>query len=118
VALSPLTRVQQATVLVLVESRRLDVVTTDVARVTSFLRQAEERLNQLPLLTSGREVVAYYSLNAPCRAPRPGIGRARRHSAAGEPLVLYLRVKTTLALPGWIPPVRPTYWVKPAGLLR
>jgi hypothetical protein len=32
VALTPLTRVQQATVLVLVEARRLDVVPADVAR--------------------------------------------------------------------------------------
>lgn len=51
-ALTPLTRVQQATVLALVEARRLDVVPADLARATSFLRQAEERLSQLPLLTS------------------------------------------------------------------
>src|SRR5690625_5157519 len=51
-ALTPLTGVQQATILALVEARRLDVVPTDVARATSFLRQAEERLDQLPLLTS------------------------------------------------------------------
>ncbi|MDP4014614.1 MAG: hypothetical protein U0990_04390 [Candidatus Nanopelagicales bacterium] len=51
-ALTPLTRVQQATVLALVEAGRLDVVPADVARAASFLRQAEERLNQLPLLTS------------------------------------------------------------------
>ena len=51
-ALTPLTRVEQATVLALVEARRLDVVPADLARATSFLRQAEERLNQLPLLTS------------------------------------------------------------------
>ena len=41
-ALTPLTRVQQATVLALVEARRLDVVPADLARATSFLRQAEE----------------------------------------------------------------------------
>jgi hypothetical protein len=29
-----------------------DVVPADLARATSFLRQTEERLNQLPLLTS------------------------------------------------------------------
>ena len=46
-ALTPLTRVQQATVLALVEARRLDVVPADVARATSFLRQAQERLDQL-----------------------------------------------------------------------
>ena len=58
-ALTPLTRVQQATVLALVEARRLDVVPADVARATSFLRRAEERLNQLPLLTS---VVVRYGI--------------------------------------------------------
>ena len=51
-ALTPLTRVQQATVLALVEARRLDAVPADLARATSFLRQAQERLDQLPLLTS------------------------------------------------------------------
>ena len=51
-ALTPLTRVQQATVLALVEARRLDAVPADFARATSFLRQAQERLEQLPLLTS------------------------------------------------------------------
>jgi hypothetical protein len=59
VALIPLTRVQQATVLALVEARRLDVVPADLARATSFLRQAEERLDQLPLLTS---VVVKYGI--------------------------------------------------------
>jgi hypothetical protein len=59
VALTPLTRVQQGTVLALVEARRLDVVPPDNARATSFLRQAEERLNQLPLLTS---VVVRYGI--------------------------------------------------------
>ena len=58
-ALTPLTRVQQATVLALVEARRLDVVPADLARATSFLRQAEERLNELPLLTS---VVVRYGI--------------------------------------------------------
>ena len=45
-ALTPLTRVQQATVLALVEARRLDAVPADRARATSFLRQAQERLDQ------------------------------------------------------------------------
>jgi hypothetical protein len=39
VALTPLTRVQQATLLALVEARRLDVVPADTERATSFLRQ-------------------------------------------------------------------------------
>ena len=51
-ALTPLTRVQQATVLALVEARRLEAVQADPARAASFLRQAEDRLSQLPLLTS------------------------------------------------------------------
>lgn len=58
-ALTPLTRVQQATVLTLVEARRLDVVPADLVRARSFLRQAEERLNQMPLLTS---VVVRYGI--------------------------------------------------------
>ena len=69
-ALTPLTRVQQATVLALVEARRLDVVPTDLARATSFLPQAEERLNQLPLLTS--VVVRYGIAYDAC----PGTGEA------------------------------------------
>lgn len=51
-AISALTKVQQATVLALVEARRLDVVPVDASRAASFMRQAEERLGQLPLLTS------------------------------------------------------------------
>jgi hypothetical protein len=76
VALSPLTRVQQATVLALVEARRLEVVPADAARAASFLRQAEERLNQLPLLTS---VVVRYGFRT---ANGPG-----QHEALGR----YLR---------------------------
>ncbi len=51
-ALIPLTRVQQATVLALAEARRLAAVPPDPARAASFLRRAEDRLSQLPLLTS------------------------------------------------------------------
>lgn len=43
---------QRATVLALVEARRLDAVPVDTMRSSSFMRQAEERLGQLPLLTS------------------------------------------------------------------
>jgi hypothetical protein len=39
-------------VLALVEARRLEAVQADPARAASFLRQAEDRLNQLPLLTN------------------------------------------------------------------
>lgn len=56
-ALIPFTRVQQTMVLALVEARRLGIVAADLARASSFLRQAEERLDQLPLLTSA--VVKY-----------------------------------------------------------
>ena len=58
-ALTPLTRAQQATVLVLIETRRLEHVPADAARAISFLRLAEERLNQLSLLTS---VVVRYGI--------------------------------------------------------
>ncbi len=75
-ALTPLTRVQQATVLALVEARRLDVVTADVARATSFLRQAEERLNQLPLLTS--VVVKYGIAYDACHDTGEALGRYLR----------------------------------------
>lgn len=51
-AISALTRVQQATVLALVEARRLDAVPVDASRAASVMRQAEDRLGQLPLLTS------------------------------------------------------------------
>lgn len=51
-ALTPLTPVQQATVLALVEARRLEAVPVDLARATAFLRQAKERMDQLPLLSS------------------------------------------------------------------
>lgn len=51
-ALTPLSNVQKATVVALVEARRLEVVPADEARATSFMQQAEERLGQLPLLTS------------------------------------------------------------------
>lgn len=60
-ALTPLTRVQQATVMALVEARRLEAVPADARRAASFLRQAEDRLGQLPLLTSAavRYGIAY-----------------------------------------------------------
>lgn len=51
-AVTSLTRVQKATVLALVEARRLDGVPVDEARASSFMRQADDRLGQLPLLTS------------------------------------------------------------------
>lgn len=51
-AVTPLSKVQQATVLALVEARRLEVVPVDEARASSFMAQAAERLGQLPLLTS------------------------------------------------------------------
>lgn len=51
-AVTPLTRSQLATVSALVEARRLDTVPIDSARSASFMRQADDRLGQLPLLTS------------------------------------------------------------------
>lgn len=46
-ALTPLTRVQQATVIALVETRRLEVVPADQSRASAFVRQAAERLDRL-----------------------------------------------------------------------
>lgn len=57
--LIPLTGPQQETVRALVEARRLGVVPADLVRASSFLRQADERLTQLPLLTS---VVVRYGI--------------------------------------------------------
>ncbi len=51
-ALTQLSNVQKATVVALVEARRLDAVPADGARASSFMHQAAERLGQLPLLTS------------------------------------------------------------------
>lgn len=78
-ALIPLTRVQQATVSALVEARRLDVVPADLARATSFVRRAEERLNQLPLLTSS--VVSTASPATPVTTP---VRRCWRRTASGR----------------------------------
>ncbi len=58
-ALTALTRVQQASVLALVEVRCLEVVPAGASRASSFLRQVEERLDQLPLPTS---VVVRYGI--------------------------------------------------------
>lgn len=51
-ALTRLSNVQKAILVALVEARRLDVVPADEARASSFIRQAEDRLEQLPLITS------------------------------------------------------------------
>ena len=51
-AMIPLTRVQMATVVTLVQAGRLDVVPADEIRATTFLQRADERLSQLSLLTS------------------------------------------------------------------
>ncbi len=51
-AVIPLTGTQTAAVVALVQSGRLDVVPADLARASSFLRRADERLSQLALLTS------------------------------------------------------------------
>lgn len=60
-ALIELSNVQKATVVALVEARRLDVMPADGPRAASFMQQAEERLGQLPLLTSSavRYGIAY-----------------------------------------------------------
>jgi len=50
-AVTPLTRGQLATVVVLVHGGRLDVVPADPARAKAILQRADERLSQLGLLT-------------------------------------------------------------------
>jgi hypothetical protein len=94
VALTPLSRIQQATVLTLVQARRLDVVPADAARATSFLRQAEERLNQLPLLTSVvvRYGIAYDACHDTGQALLAAYGfRAANGSGQQEALGRYIR---------------------------
>ncbi|WP_347350636.1 hypothetical protein [Intrasporangium sp.] len=94
-ALIPLTRAQQGTVLALVEARRLHVVHTDLTRATSFLRQAEERLNQLPLLTSVvvRYGIAYDACHDTGEALLAAYGfRTTNGSGQPEALGRYLRV--------------------------
>lgn len=56
-----LSNTQEATISALVEALRLDVVPVDESRASSFVQQAEERLGQLPLLTSPavRHGIAY-----------------------------------------------------------
>lgn len=60
-ALTQLSNVQKAVLVALVEARRLDVVPVDESRASSFMQQAEDRLGQLPLLTSAavRYGIAY-----------------------------------------------------------
>ncbi|MBC7760678.1 MAG: hypothetical protein H7201_02550 [Candidatus Saccharibacteria bacterium] len=50
--MTDLSNVQKATLVALVEARRLDVVPADLSRASSFMQQAKDRLGQLPLLTS------------------------------------------------------------------
>lgn len=59
--LSPLSRVQQAMAVALEEGRRLHAVPADQRRAAAFIRQAEDCLGQLALLTSAavRYGVAY-----------------------------------------------------------
>lgn len=50
--MTPLSDDQQAAIDVLAQAGRLDTVPVDHARATAFLRQANERIGQIPLLTS------------------------------------------------------------------
>ncbi|MEJ7633942.1 hypothetical protein [Aeromicrobium sp.] len=60
-ALTQLSNVQKAVLVALVEARRLDVAPVDESRASSFMQQADERIRQLPLLTSAavRYGIAY-----------------------------------------------------------
>lgn len=50
--LMPLTASQRAAVEALADARRIEAVPRDMQRARAFLRSADDRLSQLPLLTS------------------------------------------------------------------
>lgn len=93
-ALIELSEVQKATVAALVEARRLDIVPVDVSRMSSFMQQAEDRLGQLPLLTSAavRYGVAYDAAHDIGEALLAAYGfRTANGSGQHEALGRYLR---------------------------
>lgn len=51
-AVTPLTPAQAAAVATLVSTRRIEAVPADAVRAAAFLAGADERISQLPLLTS------------------------------------------------------------------
>ncbi|MDR1767998.1 MAG: hypothetical protein LBR32_06190 [Propionibacteriaceae bacterium] len=96
-AVTPLSLVQQAMVLALVQSGRLDVVPADMRRAAAFMGQAAERIGQLELLTSsgvgyavaydaahdiGEAMLAAYGLRT---ASGPG-----QHDALGRAMRIFL----------------------------
>ena len=93
-AVTLLTKVQMATVLALVEARRLEDVPVDEARASSFMRQADDRLGQLPLLTSAPIAcgVAYDAAHDIGEALLAAYGfRTTNGPGPHEALVRYLR---------------------------
>lgn len=93
-ALIELSDVQKATIAALVEARRLDIVPVDVSRMSSFMQQAEDRLGQLPLLTSAavRYGVAYDAAHDIGEALLVAYGfRTANGSGQHEALGRYLR---------------------------
>jgi len=93
-ALIELSDVQKATVAALVEARRLGIVPVDVSRMSSFMQQAEDRLGQLPLLTSAavRYGVAYDAAHDIGEALLAAYGfRTANGSGQHEALGRYLR---------------------------
>lgn len=93
-ALIELSDVQKATIAALVEARRLDIVPVDVSRMSSFMQQAEDRLGQLPLLTSAavRYGVAYDAAHDIGEALLAAYGfRTANGSGQHEALGRYLR---------------------------
>jgi hypothetical protein len=93
-ALIELSDVQKATIAALVEARRVDIVPVDVSRMSSFMQQAEDRLGQLPLLTSAavRYGVAYDAAHDIGEALLAAYGfRTANGSGQHEALGRYLR---------------------------
>lgn len=113
-ALTPLTHVQQATVLALVEARRLDDVPADLARATWFLRQAQERLDQLQLLTgvTVRYGVAYDACHDTGEALLAAYGfRTTNGPDQHEALGRYLRAVFDKSREDPSPPTMPGGWI-------
>lgn len=94
-AVTPLSRVQQAQVVALVSARRLEAVPVDSRRASAFLRQAEERLAELANIGSPavRYGVAYDAAHDVGEALLAAYGYRTAHgSGQHEALGRYLRV--------------------------
>lgn len=91
--MTPLNSTQQAALSGLVRAGRLETVQADHVRAASFLQQAEERISQLPLLTSPavRYGIAYDACHDVGEALLAGYGYRTKngpgqHEAVGRAL--------------------------------